>query len=95
MLSTVSKQHLYYFKVSYDPTDYIQKARVTRALPPKPAYDPLQFVQLKPCSLVKTAQEQMKKVDVVKKIKDEKKEEPEEWQCVSIDRKKPIVSIVK
>lgn len=67
--------------VSYDPTDYIQKARVTRALPPKPAYDPLQFVQLKPCSLVKTAQEQMKKVDVVKKIKDEKKEEPEEWQC--------------
>lgn len=67
--------------VSYDPTDYIQKARVTRALPPKPAYDPLQFVQLKPCSLVKTAQEQMKKADDVKKIKDEKKEEPEEWQC--------------
>lgn len=67
--------------VSYDPTDYIQKARVTRAQPPKPAYDPLQFVQLKPCSLVKTAQEQMKKVDVVKKVKDEKKEEPEEWQC--------------
>lgn len=47
--------------VSYDPTEYIQKARVTRALPPKPAYDPLQFVQLKPCSLVKTAQEQNEK----------------------------------
>lgn len=67
--------------MSFDPTDYIQKARVTRAQPPKPAYDPLQFVQLKPCSLVKTAQAQMQKADEVKKVKDEKKEEPEEWQC--------------
>lgn len=67
--------------MSYDPTEYIQKARVTRAQPPKPAYDPLQFVQLKPCSLVKTAQAQMQKADEVKKVKDEKKEEPEEWQC--------------
>lgn len=67
--------------VSYDPTDYIQKARVTRAQPPKPAYDPLQFVQLKPCSLVKAAQAQMQKADEVKKVKVEKKEEPEEWQC--------------
>lgn len=70
--------------MSYDPTEYIQKARVTRAQPPKPAYDPLQFVQLKPCSLVKTAQAQMQKADEVKKVKDEKKEEPEEWQCVSM-----------
>lgn len=46
---------------SYDPSEYIQKARVTRAAPPKPAYDPLQFVQLKPCNLVKSAQEQLKK----------------------------------
>lgn len=67
--------------VPHDPTDYIQKARITRAQPPKPAYDPLQFVQLKPCSLVKNAQAQMLKADEVKKVKDEKKEEPEEWQC--------------
>uniref|UniRef100_A0A1Q3FY86 LIM zinc-binding domain-containing protein n=1 Tax=Culex tarsalis TaxID=7177 RepID=A0A1Q3FY86_CULTA len=67
--------------VSHDPADYIQKARVTKAVPPKPAYDPLQFVQLKPCSLVKTAQEQIKKAETVKKVQEEKKEEPEEWQC--------------
>uniref|UniRef100_A0A8D8C721 Uncharacterized protein CG43427 n=1 Tax=Culex pipiens TaxID=7175 RepID=A0A8D8C721_CULPI len=67
--------------VSHDPADYIQKARVTKAVPPKPAYDPLQFVQLKPCSLVKTAQEQIKKAENVKKVQEEKKEEPEEWQC--------------
>lgn len=67
--------------VSHDPVDYIQKARVTKAVPPKPAYDPLQFVQLKPCNLVKTAQEQIKKAEHVKKVQEEKKEEPEEWQC--------------
>lgn len=66
---------------SPDPTDYIQKVRVTRSVPPKPAYDPLQFVQLKPCNLVKSAQEQLKKAETVKKFKEEKKEEPEEWQC--------------
>lgn len=66
---------------SNDSSEYIQKVRVTRAIPPKPAYDPLQFVQLKPCNLVKTAQEQAKKAETVKKIQEEKKEEPEEWQC--------------
>lgn len=64
-----------------DSSEYIQKVRVSRAIPPKPAYDPLQFVQLKPCNLAKTAQEQAKKAETVKKIQEEKKEEPEEWQC--------------
>ncbi|XP_055549363.1 uncharacterized protein CG43427 isoform X2 [Wyeomyia smithii] len=67
--------------IDHGPAKYIQKVRVTRASPPKPAYDPLQFVQLKPCSLVKSAQEQIKKSEIVKKCKEDKKEEPEEWQC--------------
>ncbi|XP_055633466.1 uncharacterized protein LOC129773836 [Toxorhynchites rutilus septentrionalis] len=67
--------------VSYDPSAYIQKVRTTRAAPPKPAYDPLQFVQSKPCNLVKSAQEQAKKVETIKNLKDDKIDEPEEWQC--------------
>ncbi|XP_058820932.1 uncharacterized protein LOC131683134 isoform X2 [Topomyia yanbarensis] len=66
---------------SHDPIEYIQKARVTRIAPPKPAYDPLQFVQIKPCSLTKSAQDLLKKADEVKKAKEDKREEPEEWQC--------------
>lgn len=68
-------------KSAHDPVDYIQKARVTRAIPPKPAYDPLRFVQLKPNNLLKTAQEQIKMAEQVKKVQEEKKDEPEEWQC--------------
>lgn len=66
--------------ISPDPTSYVTKARVTRPTPPPPSYNPMQFVQIKPCNLYQTAQEQLKKAEEVKKIKEIKKEEPEDWQ---------------
>jgi hypothetical protein len=73
-----------FYQVSYDPTEYVQKARVTKAAPPKPAYNPMQFVQIKPCNLYQTATEQLKKSEEVKKVKEVVKEDAEEWQYVSI-----------
>lgn len=69
--------------MSYDPTEYVQRARVTKAAPPKPAANPLQFVQIKPCNLYQQAQEQLKRAEEVKKVKEIVKEEPEDWQSVS------------
>lgn len=69
--------------MSHDPTAYVARARVTRPEPPKPSYNPMQFVQIKPCNLFKSAQEQLKRAEEVKKVKEIKKEEPEEWQNVS------------
>ncbi|XP_054732258.1 uncharacterized protein LOC129240465 [Anastrepha obliqua] len=66
--------------ISPDPTPYVTKARVTRPTPPPPSYNPMQFVQIKPCNLYQTAQEQLKKAEEVKKIKEIKKEDPEDWQ---------------
>lgn len=57
---------------------------MTRAAPPKPACNPLQFIQIKPCNLYQSAQEQLKRAEEVKKVKETKKEEPEDWQSVSI-----------
>uniref|UniRef100_A0A1A9Z8F5 DUF4757 domain-containing protein n=1 Tax=Glossina pallidipes TaxID=7398 RepID=A0A1A9Z8F5_GLOPL len=65
---------------SADPTAYVAKARVTRPTPPPPPYNPMQFVQIKPCNLYQTAQEQLKKAEEVKKIQEIRKEEPEDWQ---------------
>lgn len=71
-------------QVSTEHTDYIQKERVTRAAPPKPAYNPMQFVAIKPSNLFQTAQEQLKKAEEVRKVKEvNRKEEPEDWQNVS------------
>lgn len=70
-------------QTSHDPTSYVQRARVTRAAPPKPACNPLQFIQIKPCNLYQSAQEQLKRAEEVKKVKEVKKEEPEDWQSVS------------
>lgn len=69
-------------KVSVEHTDYVQKARTTRALPPPPAHKPMQFVAVKPCPLYQTAHEQLKKAEEIKKVKEVKKEEPEDWQNV-------------
>jgi len=44
----------------------------------------MQFVQIKPCNLYQTAQQQLKKAEEVKKLKEVQKEEPEEWQNVSM-----------
>lgn len=68
---------------SPDPTSYVAKARVTRPTPPPPSKNPMQFVQVKPCNLYQTAQQQLKKAEEVKKLKEVKKEEPEDWQNVS------------
>lgn len=53
-------------------------------MPVKPACDPLQFIKVKPCILSVTAQKQIKRAEEVKKIKEVIKEEPEDWQNVSI-----------
>ena len=72
---------------SFDPTEYVQKQRVTKMTPPKPAYNPLQFIQIKPCNLYQSAQDQLRKAEEVKKAKVTKKEEAEDWQGVSaLDR---------
>lgn len=68
---------------SFDPTEYVQKQRVTKTAPPKPAYNPLQFIQIKPCNLYQSAQDQLKKAEEVKKSKVTKKEDAEDWQGVS------------
>lgn len=71
------------FQVSTEHTDYVVKERITRKDPPKPAYNPMQFVQVKPCNLYQSAQEQLKKVEQIKKVKEVTKEEAEDWQSVS------------
>lgn len=72
-------------RISSENTDYIAKERVTRAAPPKPAYNPMQFIAQKPSNLFQTAQAQLKKAEEIKKTKETtKKEEPEEWQNVNI-----------
>lgn len=75
--------NIFVLKISYDPTEYVQKARITKAAPPPPAYNPMQFVAVKPVKLYKTAEEQLKKTEEMKIVKEVKKEDAEEWQSVS------------
>ncbi|XP_044016226.1 putative mediator of RNA polymerase II transcription subunit 26 isoform X1 [Aphidius gifuensis] len=56
------------------------KLKTTLTTPPKQATNPLQFVKVGPCSLYRSAHEQLSKVDEVKKVKQEVREEAEEWQ---------------
>lgn len=56
------------------------KLKTTLKTPPKQATNPLQFVKVGPCSLYRTAQEQLQKVQEVKKIKQEVRDDPEDWQ---------------
>jgi hypothetical protein len=53
--------------------------------PPKPAANPLQFIKVGPASLYKSAQEQLKKVEEIKKVTKEVRDEAEDWQSVSDD----------
>lgn len=69
--------------MSFEALDYVQKTRTTAATTPKPAANPLQFVQIKPCNLYQSAQEQLKRAEEVKKVKEVVKEDPEDWQSVS------------
>lgn len=81
-------------QISVEHSDYIQKERITRAAPPKPAYNPMQFVAIKPSNLMKTAQEQLKKAEEVRNATKEvtRKEEPEDWQNVSSDARRAHVN---
>uniref|UniRef100_A0A182T870 DUF4757 domain-containing protein n=1 Tax=Anopheles maculatus TaxID=74869 RepID=A0A182T870_9DIPT len=63
--------------------EFIKKSRVTRAAPPKPAYDPLQFVQIKPAKLYdlnKAKPSTERKAQLEVKTHREV-EDAEEWQC--------------
>ena len=57
--------------------------RLTCKQAPKPAYNPMQFVKTGPTKLAQTAQEQIKKAEEVKKIREKKKDEAEDWQSVN------------
>ena len=57
--------------------------RITKVAAPKPAANPLQFIKVGPASLYKSAQEQLKKVEEIKKVTKEVRDEAEDWQSVS------------
>lgn len=54
--------------------------RVAKITSPKVAVNPLQFVKVGPCDLYRSAQEQLKKVEEIKKAKKEQKDDIEDWQ---------------
>ncbi|XP_044574866.1 titin homolog isoform X3 [Cotesia glomerata] len=62
--------------ISHEPP----KLKTTLKTSPKQATNPLQFVKVGPCSLYRTAQEQLQKVQEVKKVKQEVRDDPEDWQ---------------
>ena len=57
--------------------------RTAKVATSKPASNPLQFVKVGPCGLYRSAQEQLKKVEEVKKVKQELRDEAEDWQSVN------------
>ncbi|XP_053679615.1 uncharacterized protein LOC128730572 [Anopheles nili] len=62
--------------------EFIKKSRVTRAAPPKPAYDPLQFVQIKPAKLYDLNKAKPSNERKVLEVKAHREvEDAEEWQC--------------
>jgi len=66
-------------QLSQESAEYIP-TRITKVAAPKPAANPLQFIKVGPASLYKSAQEQLKKVEEIKKVTKEDRDEPEEWQ---------------
>ncbi|XP_014247024.1 uncharacterized protein LOC106665245 isoform X2 [Cimex lectularius] len=64
---------------SCDSGDGVQ-GRVPKSMSPKVAVNPLQFVKVGPCDLYRSAQEQLKKVEEIKKVKKVCKDEGEDWQ---------------
>lgn len=55
-------------------------SRLGKTLAPKVAVNPLQFVKVGPCDLYRSAQEQLKKVEEIKKAKKVQKDDVEDWQ---------------
>lgn len=70
------------FQVSQENVEYIP-TRITKVTAPKPAANPLQFIKVGPASLYKSAQEQLKKAEEIKKVTKEVRDEAEDWQSVS------------
>ncbi|XP_066998777.2 calponin homology domain-containing protein DDB_G0272472 isoform X2 [Anabrus simplex] len=66
-------------QLSQENLEYIP-TRMKQVTASKPAANPLQFVKVGPCGLYRSAQEQLKKVEEVKKMKQQVKEEAEDWQ---------------
>lgn len=67
---------------SKDNTEYVPtRCRITKPIPPKPAANPMQFVKIGPCELYRKAQEQLKKVEEVKAVRPEIRDEAEDWQA--------------
>ncbi|XP_066903203.1 LIM domain only protein 7 isoform X4 [Halyomorpha halys] len=60
--------------------DGLESGRMAKATTPKVAVNPLQFVKVGPCDLYRSAQEQLKKVEEIKKAKKERRDEAEDWQ---------------
>jgi hypothetical protein len=53
----------------------------------------MQFVAMKPSALYQTAQEQIRKAEEVKKVKEVvRKEDPEDWQNVSSKLNIPVLN---
>jgi F-box protein 20 len=69
------------FQLSHENAEYIPK-RIAKVSAAKPAENPLQFIKVGPASLYKSAQEQLKKAEEIKKVTKERDEE-EDWQSVS------------
>lgn len=70
------------FQISNENVELIP-TRTTKVATSKPAANPLQFIKVGPCNLYRSAQEQLKKVEEVKKVKKEVRDEAEDWQSVS------------
>ncbi|XP_069698666.1 uncharacterized protein smash isoform X2 [Periplaneta americana] len=66
-------------QLSQENIEYIP-TRITKVAAPKPAANPLQFIKVGPASLYKSAQEQLKKVEEIKKVTKEVRDEAEDWQ---------------
>lgn len=75
-----------YFLNSQSICDGLEGApgRAAKATSPKVAVNPLQFVKVGPCDLYRSAQEQLKKVEEIKKAKKEQKDDIEDWQSVCL-----------
>ena len=86
LVNTGAFSLLYYvafaFQLSQESTEYIP-TRITKVAAPKPGANPLQFIKVRPASLYKSAQEHLKKVEEIKKVTKEDRDEPEDWQSVS------------
>ncbi|KAL1131754.1 hypothetical protein AAG570_011367, partial [Ranatra chinensis] len=65
---------------SGDNVETTSVGRVSKLTGPKPLVDPLQFVKTGPCDLFRSAQEQLKRVEELKKTKKQIRDEAEEWQ---------------